>query len=52
MKVKGMLIGIEPYKINFGTSLSSVLESKFLGICKDVKGIIEDCVKNKKTSTQ
>ncbi len=41
--VKGLLIGIEPYEIDFGTSLSWVLESKFIRICKEVKDIIEDC---------
>ncbi len=45
--VKGLLIGIEPNEIGFGTSLSSVLESKFMEIISDVNCIIEDFMKNK-----
>ncbi len=45
--VKGLLIGIEPNEIGFGTSLSSVLESKFMEIISDVNYIIEDFMKNK-----
>ncbi len=45
--IKGLLIGIQPYEIDFGTSLSSVLKSKIIGIIFDVNNIIQDFVKNK-----
>ncbi len=45
--IKGLLIGIEPYEIDFGTSLSSILKSKFTGIISNVNYIIDDFMKNK-----
>lgn len=35
--VKGMLIGIEPYKINYGMKLSDVLQNKFQDIVDKVE---------------
>ena len=50
--VKGLLIGIEPYEIDFGTSLSPILEAHFTGLCDGVRDVIEDCVQNKKASVE
>lgn len=48
--IKGLFIGIQPYEINFGTSLSSVLKPQIIRIISDVNNIIEDFVKNKTAS--
>ena len=38
--MEGMLIGIEPYDINYGMQLSDVLQDKFLDIVDKVKNFI------------
>ncbi|ACL75431.1 hydrogenase maturation protease [Ruminiclostridium cellulolyticum] len=48
--IKGVLIGIEPYEINYSTSLSEVLESRYIRISEDIGDIIEDFTKNKRAS--
>jgi len=42
---KGIFIGIEPYEINYGFSLSSRLQSCYPGILEEVKKEIEEYVK-------
>lgn len=38
--IEGILIGIEPYEINYGIQLSDVLQSKFQDIVDKVENII------------
>lgn len=39
--IEGVLIGIQPYDIDYGMQLSDVLQDKFQNIVDKVKNIIE-----------
>lgn len=50
-KIEGILISIEPYEVNYGPSLSSVIKLKFTDICKETKALIVEYYFTKKKAS-